>query len=240
METVVVIPTYNEAENLEVVVQDVLAAIECDVLVLDDNSPDGTGEIADRLAAADGRVTVVHRAGKQGLAAAYRHGFAVALERGYARIVQMDADRSHDATALPEMIWALERYDLAVGSRWVAGGRVENWPWHRLAISRFGSLYARTLLGLPVRDATSGMKAWRNTMLAAVSPETVGGSGYVFQVEMTQRAAARGARIMEVPIRFVERTFGESKFSTGMIAEAMLRIALLRLRTLRIPEAARR
>jgi dolichol-phosphate mannosyltransferase len=239
METVVVIPTYNEAENIEAVVQEVLGTIECDVLVLDDNSPDGTGAIADRLAGADDRVKVVHRAGKEGLAAAYRHGFAVALERGYSRIVQMDGDRSHDASALPEMIWALERYDLAVGSRWAPGGGVENWPWHRLAISRFGSLYARTLLGLPVRDATSGMKAWRSTLLSAVSPESVGASGYVFQVEMTQRAAARGARIMEVPITFVERRFGESKFSTRMIAEAMLRIALLRLRTLKSRVAAR-
>jgi dolichol-phosphate mannosyltransferase len=213
-----------------VVVQEALAAVDCDVLVLDDNSPDGTGHVADRLAASDARVLVEHRAGKDGLAAAYRAGFAFALERGYARIVQMDGDGSHDASALPALVGALDQYDLAVGSRWVPGGRVENWPWLRRTISRAGSAYARTLLRLPVKDATSGMKAWRSDLLAQVAPATVGGNGYVFQVEMTQRADELGARITEVPIRFVERTLGQSKFSFGIVAEAMLRVTVLRLK----------
>lgn len=210
--------------------REALDAIDCDVLILDDNSPDGTGDVADRLAAADARVMVAHRAGKDGLAAAYRSGFAFALERGYPRIVQMDGDGSHDASALPALIEALDRNDLAVGSRWVSGGRVENWPWLRQTISRMGSTYARLLLRLPVKDATSGMKAWRSELLSSVAPDTVGGNGYVFQVEMTQRANELGARITEVPIRFVERTLGQSKFSFGIVAEAMLRVTLLRLR----------
>jgi dolichol-phosphate mannosyltransferase len=226
----ILIPTYNEAHSIEAVVREALDAIDCDVLILDDNSPDGTGRVADRLAATDARVTVAHRPRKSGLAAAYRSGFALALERGYSRIVQMDGDGSHDASALPALIEALERYDLAVGSRWVPGGRVENWPWLRQTTSRLGSVYARTLLGLPVKDATSGMKAWRSELLSIVAPDTVGGNGYVFQVEMTQRASGLGARITEVPIRFVERTVGQSKFSVGIVAEAMLRVTLLRLR----------
>lgn len=228
--TVILIPTYNEASSIEAVVREALDAIDCDVLILDDNSPDGTGHIADRMAGANPRVMVEHRAGKAGLAAAYRSGFASVLERGYSRIVQMDGDGSHDASALPALIEALDRYDLAVGSRWVPGGRVENWPWLRQTTSRLGSAYARTLLRLPVKDATSGMKAWRSELLAVVAPDTVGGNGYVFQVEMTQRANELGARITEVPIRFVERTLGQSKFSAGIVAEAMLRVTLLRLR----------
>jgi dolichol-phosphate mannosyltransferase len=237
--TLILIPTYNEASSIEAVVREVLDAVHCDVLILDDNSPDGTGQIADRVAAENSRVTVEHRAGKEGLAAAYRAGFAIALERGYSRIVQMDGDGSHDASALPALVGALDRYDLAVGSRWVPGGRVENWPRLRQAISRLGSAYARTLLRLPVKDATSGMKAWRRELLSVVAPDSVGGNGYVFQVEMTQRANELGARITEVPIRFVERTLGKSKFSSGIVLEAMFRVTLLRLRPRRRRAQAR-
>jgi dolichol-phosphate mannosyltransferase len=231
--TLILIPTYNEAKSIEAVVREALDTIDCDVLILDDNSPDGTGQIADRLRATNGRVKVAHRAGKDGLGAAYRAGFAFALEHGYSRIVQMDGDGSHDASALPALIDALDHYDLAVGSRWVRAGRVENWPWLRQATSRLGSVYARTLLRLPVKDATSGMKAWRSELLSSIGPDTVGGNGYVFQIEMTHRANELGARITEVPIRFVERTLGESKFSIGIVAEAILRVTMLRMRVWR-------
>jgi dolichol-phosphate mannosyltransferase len=237
--TVVLIPTYNEAESIEGVVHDVLAAVACDVIVLDDNSPDGTGVIVDALARREPRVSVVHRTSKDGLAAAYRHGFTEALRRGYECIVQMDGDGSHDISALQPMVDAIGDYDLAVGSRYTRGGGVENWSWHRRAISRLGSLYASSVLNLPVKDATSGMKAWRATFLSTMVSSTVGGNGYVFQVEMTHRAAQLGARVTEVPITFVERKFGESKFSSRMILEAAFRVALLRMREVRERALAR-
>ena len=229
---VVVIPTYNEVAALPVIVGQVLRALDADILVLDDASPDGTGELADRLAAAEPRVSVIHRPGKAGLGPAYVEGFQAALARGYEQIFQMDADGSHAATSLPVLAAALEYADLVVGSRWVPGGAVEHWSPLRRAISRGGSMYARTVLGLPVQDATAGFKGWRADLLRRVLHGTVAANGYVFQVEMTYRATQAGATIREVPIVFADRTVGQSKFSSRIIAEASLRVAQLGLRRL--------
>ena len=229
---VVVIPTYNEAASLTVIVGQVLRAVSADILVLDDNSPDGTGDLADRMAAEEPRISVIHRPAKAGLGPAYVEGFQAALARGYEQIFQMDADGSHAAASLPALAAALEHADLAVGSRYVPGGGVENWSALRQAISRGGSLYARALLGLPVQDTTSGFKGWRADLLRAVLHGTVAANGYVFQVEMTYRATQHGARIREIPIIFADRALGQSKFSSRIIAEASLRVARLGLNRL--------
>lgn len=229
---VVVIPTYNEATNLPVIVGQVLRALETDVLVLDDASPDGTGELADALAAVEPRISVIHRPGKAGLGPAYVHGFETALSRGYEQIFQMDADGSHAPASLPLLAAALEHADLAIGSRYAPGGAVENWSAPRRAISRGGSIYSRLLLGLPVQDTTSGFKGWRADLLRAVLTGTAPANGYVFQVEMTYRATVHGATIREVPIVFADRAFGQSKFSARIIIEASLRVAALGLRRL--------
>ncbi len=226
---VVVIPTYNEAANLPVIVGQVLRALPTDILIMDDHSPDGTGELADQMAAAEPRISVIHRPGKAGLGPAYVQGFQAALERGYEQIFQMDADGSHAAASLPALAAALEYADLVVGSRYVPGGAVENWSAVRMAISRGGSAYARAVLGLPVQDTTSGFKGWRADLLRAVLRGTVAANGYVFQVEMTYRAAQHGATVREVPIVFADRALGQSKFSTRIIAEASLRVAALGL-----------
>ncbi len=228
--SIVLIPTYNEAESLPAVVAGVLAQSSADVLVIDDDSPDGTGQIADALSASDARVQVMHRAGRGGLAGAYRAGFAQALGAGYEVVGQIDADGSHDPAALPELFAALDGCDLVIGSRYVPGGSVENWPRLRHWISAGGCLYSRTLLGMPVRDTTSGFKLWRARMLSEIDVATTGSNGYVFQVETTLRALRAGACVREVPITFVEREAGASKFSPGIFVEAALRVVALVLR----------
>jgi dolichol-phosphate mannosyltransferase len=222
---VMVIPTYNEAENLTEVVSRVRRAMpEVDVLVVDDSSPDGTGALADRLAAADPQVAVVHRASKDGLGAAYLHGFGVALERGYDLIGEMDADGSHRPEELHRLFEAIGDSDLVIGSRWIPGGSVVNWPLRRRLLSRGGNLYTRLLLGIDVRDATAGYRLFRRTTLEAIGLDTVQALGYVFQVELVYRTLRAGMRVTEVPIQFVERVRGDSKMTPEVARESLSRI----------------
>ena len=226
---VVVVPTYDEAENLEWILGRTLAAVPTtDVLVVDDGSPDGTGVIADRIAAEEPRVSVVHRAEKAGLGAAYLHGFAVALAEGYDVIGEMDADGSHQPEQLPRLLAALDGpgdpADLVIGSRWVPGGGVVNWSAFRTALSTSGNLYARTLLGLPVRDATAGFRLFRASTLRAIDLDEVSSVGYCFQVDLTLRTVRAGLTVREVPIEFVERVRGDSKMTPAVAWESLRRI----------------
>jgi dolichol-phosphate mannosyltransferase len=227
----VVIPTYNERENLEWIVARVRAAVpEVDVLVVDDGSPDGTGELADRLAAADRQVTVLHRSEKAGLGAAYLQGFRVALERGYDVVGEMDADGSHQPEQLPRLLDALRSADLVIGSRWVPGGSVVNWPLSRKALSVGGNLYARVLLGIPLRDITAGYRLFRRTTLERIDLDSVESAGYIFQTDLAFRTLRSGLRVTEVPIEFVERVRGESKMSADVATESLRRITSWGLR----------
>lgn len=222
---VMVIPTYNEADNLADVVAGVRrAAPEVDILVVDDASPDGTGVLADRLAAEDPQVQVLHRARKEGLGAAYVAAFRVALDAGYDLIGEMDADGSHQPEQLPALLAATADADLVIGSRWVRGGSVVNWPWHRVLLSRGGNAYTRLLLGMPVRDATAGYRIFRRETLQVVQLDRVQSLGYVFQVELVARTLAAGLRVREVPIEFVERVRGDSKMTPGVARESLVRI----------------
>ena len=206
---VMVVPTYNEADNLPWIVGRLLDAVPAaDVLVVDDGSPDGTGQVAEKLGAEDSRVSVVHRTEKAGLGAAYLHGFAVALERGYDVVGEMDADGSHQPEQLPRLLEALVDADLVIGSRWVPGGSVENWPWTRKALSVGGNLYARMALGIPVRDVTAGYRVFRRATLEAIDLASVQSSGYCFQADLAWRTVQAGLRVVEVPIQFVERVRG--------------------------------
>jgi dolichol-phosphate mannosyltransferase len=221
----VVIPTYNEIANLEDIVSRVRTAVpSADVLVVDDNSPDGTGDLADKLAASDDHVHVLHRPGKGGLGAAYIAGFGWGLERGYGTLVEMDADGSHDPADLPRLLSALEGADAVVGSRWVPGGVVVNWPKSREALSRVGNTYARIMLGINVHDATGGYRAYRASTLQAIELDTVESQGYCFQVDLTLRTINAGLLIREVPITFTERARGASKMSRAIVIEALLRV----------------
>ena len=221
----VVVPTYNEALNLEVLVSRLRAAQpEVDVLVVDDGSPDGTGRIADGLAAHDDAVTVLHRREKQGLGAAYLHGFRVALERGYDVVGEMDADGSHQPEQLQLLLDALVEADLVIGSRWVRGGSIVNWPLHRELLSRGGNLYTRLLLGLPVRVATAGFRLFRRATLERIDLDQIVSLGYVFQADLAYRTVQAGLRVVEVPIEFVERERGESKMSGAVATESLKRI----------------
>jgi len=231
-DTWVVTPTYNEAENLERLVRGLRAELpQVGVLVVDDGSPDGTGDIAEALGAELGRVEVLHRAGKQGLASAYVDGFGRLLAEGAARIVQMDADLSHDPADVPRLLAALDAgADLALGSRYVPGGGTRNWPLNRRLLSRFGSIYSRLWLGLPYRDLTGGFKAWTRDALAGALAEPLASDGYAFQVEMTWRTVGAGGRVSEVPIIFTEREDGVSKMSRDIAIEAAWLVPRLRLR----------
>ncbi|MFB4274455.1 MULTISPECIES: polyprenol monophosphomannose synthase [unclassified Nonomuraea] len=221
----VVVPTYNERENVESVVGRVRAAVpEADVLVADDASPDGTGDLADALARRDPQVHVLHRPGKAGLGAAYIHGFTWGLDRAYDVLVEMDADGSHRPEELPALLAALRTADLVIGSRWVPGGRVVNWPRSRELLSRAGNAYTRAVLRLPVRDATGGYRAYRATTLKEIGLDDVESQGYCFQVDLTLRTVRAGLRVAEVPITFVERTRGASKMSRAIVVEALLRV----------------
>ena len=227
----VVIPTYNERDNLAWIVQRVRTATpEVDVLVVDDGSPDGTGDLADELAATDPQVTVLHRTEKAGLGAAYLHGFQVALDRGYDVIGEMDADGSHRPEQLPRLLSALEHADLVIGSRWVRGGSVVNWPLSRKALSVGGNVYARVLLGLPIRDVTAGYRLFRRTTLEAIDLGSVESAGYIFQTDLAYRTVRAGLRVAEVPIEFVERVRGESKMSRDVATESLRRITSWGLR----------
>jgi dolichol-phosphate mannosyltransferase len=218
----VIIPTYNELDNLEAIVDRVRAGVPAaDILVVDDNSPDGTGELADKLAATDPSIQVMHRTGKNGLGAAYIAGFRWALDRGYAAIVEMDADGSHQPEQLPRLLRELERSDLVIGSRWVPGGQVVNWPWSRQLLSRSGNTYVRLMLGMGLRDATGGYRAYRATTLRRIELDQVRSQGYCFQVDLTFRTLSAGMKVTEVPITFVERAQGSSKMSRSIVFEAL-------------------
>ncbi|MFP3914780.1 MAG: glycosyltransferase [Actinomycetota bacterium] len=231
-EDLVVIPTYNEAQNIKPLVEEILEQGPFDVLVVDDGSPDGTGAIADRMAGQHPhRVRVLHRSGKQGLGSAYRAAFDWALARPYRRIYQMDADWSHAPGTLRELRRKLgEGSDLVLGSRWVRGGGVKGWPFWRLAVSRFGSRYARTILRLRQRDLTGGFKGFRRSVLESIRLEEIRSNGYAFQIETTYRAELAGARVTEIPIVFVDRVRGKSKMGWPIILEAMRVVVGLRLR----------
>ncbi len=234
--TWVVLPTYDEAENVGPVTAAILEALpEAHVLVVDDGSPDGTGDIADGLAAVDQRIRVRHRAAKQGLGRAYLDGFGIALESSASVVVQMDADFSHDPVTLPDLIAPIVdgTADLVIGSRYTPGGGVVDWGLGRRVISRGGSLFARTVLGLTPNDLTGGFKAWRSATLAAVPFDGVHAGGYVFQIEMTFRASRAGARVVEIPITFRDRRVGQSKMSRRIIVEALVVVVQLRLEDLR-------
>jgi dolichol-phosphate mannosyltransferase len=225
-----VLPTYNEAENVEPLVEAARAKLPpgAQVLIVDDSSPDGTGELADRLAARHEDVLVLHRPRKEGLGPAYIAGFREALAGGAGLVLEMDADFSHDPAYLPRLLDAAKRADLVLGSRYVDGGGVSDWGPLRRAISRGGSAYARLVLGVAVRDLTGGFKCFRREVLEAIDLDRITTRGYAFQVEMTYRALRRGFRVAEVPIVFRERRVGSSKMDLGIVAEAVWRIPLLR------------
>jgi dolichol-phosphate mannosyltransferase len=223
----VVMPTYNEAQSLPGVLNRLTAAVpEVHVLVVDDNSPDGTGQIADDLAAADPRIQVLHRTAKEGLGAAYLAGFAWGIEHGYDVLVEMDADGSHRPEDLPRLLAGLPEADLVLGSRWVPGGAVVNWPASRRLLSRGGTAYANLVLGLGIRDATGGFRAFRAQTLNGLDLANVHSQGYCFQIDLALRTVERGFRVIEVPITFVERELGTSKMSRAIVAEALWRVTV--------------
>lgn len=228
----VIVPTYNERKNLPHVVPAILQ--QCppvDVLIVDDNSPDGTGQLADELAASESRVHVLHRPGKAGLGTAYIAGFRWALERGYSLICEMDADLSHDPKFLPDLLQAAEHADLVIGSRYKSGVNVINWPISRLLLSLGANSYARWITGLPLTDSTGGFKCFRREVLAALDLDAVRSNGYAFQIEMSYRAWKSGFRLVEIPIVFTDRAEGQSKMSRGIVREAIWMVWWLRLRT---------
>ncbi|WP_329114223.1 polyprenol monophosphomannose synthase [Streptomyces sp. NBC_01465] len=223
----VIIPTYNEAENIKPIVARVRAAVpEADVLVADDNSPDGTGKIADEIVAGDPQVHVLHRKGKEGLGAAYLAGFQWGIDNGFGVLVEMDADGSHQPEELPRLLTALKGADLVLGSRWVPGGRTVNWPKYRQFISRGGSTYSRLLLGVAIRDVTGGFRAFRKETLEGLGLDEVASQGYCFQVDLARRAVEAGFHVVEVPITFVEREIGDSKMSKDIVVEALWRVTV--------------
>jgi dolichol-phosphate mannosyltransferase len=227
----VITPTYNERDNVGRIVPQVLAQDpRLDILIIDDASPDGTGAVADELASRVPRMHVLHRPGKLGLGTAYLEGFRWGLARGYAWLIEMDADFSHDPAHLPHFLAAIEEFDLVLGSRYL-GGRVTvvNWPMGRLLLSYFANVYARLVTGLPVADATSGFKCFRREVLEAIELDRVFSGGYAFQIEMSMRAWKKGFRIGEIPIVFVDRTAGESKMSKRIIREAVWKVWKLRV-----------
>ena len=223
----VVIPTYNEADNVEPILRRLLDANpSVDALVVDDGSPDGTGELADAIAAADPRVHVLHRHAKAGLGGAYIAGFRWALEHHYDAVVEMDADGSHAPEQLPRLLTALDDADLVLGARWVKGGSVENWPRSREALSRGANLYARLALGISLHDSTAGFRAYRRAVLEALDLDEIASQGYCFQIDLALRTVTAGFRVVEVPITFAERERGVSKMSSNIIAEALTKVTV--------------
>ena len=221
----VIVPTYNERESLPLIIRRIRAAVpEAFILVADDNSPDGTGAIADTLAEHDDHVQVMHRHGKEGLGAAYIAGFTWGLQNNYDVLIEMDADGSHQPEQLPRILEALRGADLVLGSRWIPGGGTENWSKGREVLSRGGNAYTRAMLGVPLHDATGGYRAFRADTLRGIDLHTVASQGYCFQVDLAWRAVQRGFIVREVPITFVEREVGSSKMSRAIVAEALLRV----------------
>lgn len=237
-ETLIVLPTYNEIESLETALGRIRQSVpQADVLVVDDSSPDGTGALADRLAATDPGIAVLHRPAKDGLGRAYLAGFAHALEQGYRYVVEIDADGSHDPSELPAMLdLAAGGADLVIGSRWVRGGSVRNWPWARQAISRAGNGYSRVMLRSSIHDITAGFRVFRTEALRALDLDDVSSQGYCFQVELAWRCELAGLRVVEHPIVFVERAAGRSKMHLGIVVEALLRVTLWGIFGLRSPK----
>ena len=225
-ETLIVVPTYNEIESLEAILGRLRQSVpQADVLIVDDSSPDGTGQLADRIAAADPAITVLHRVEKDGLGRAYLAGFAMALAAGYTYVVEIDADGSHDPAELPAMLQLAEGgADLVLGSRWIPGGSVVNWPWLRQVISRSGNTYARTVLRSKIHDITSGFRVYRASALESLHLSDVSSQGYCFQVEFAWLLEKTGHNIKEHPIAFVERATGRSKMHGGIVLEALLRV----------------
>ena len=231
MKTLVIMPTYNESMNIEHSVTELFAHNPgVSLLIVDDSSPDGTGAIADNLAAKDDRISVLHRTEKSGLAGAYKAGFAWGIERDFDYLVEMDADGSHRAVALPKLLAAAPNSDLVIGSRWVRGGKVENWPRHRLLLSRGGNIYARIMLASNVRDMTAGFRVYSAALLQRLNLADLSARGYSFQVEMTRKSQQAKASITEVPITFIERELGVSKMSQSIVIEAMLLVTKLGLK----------
>ena len=223
----VIIPTYNELESLPRIVSALRSSVpSVHILIADDNSPDGTGKLADDLAQNDPNVHVLHRTAKNGLGAAYLAGFAWAKEHDYQVAVEMDADGSHRIVDLPKLLTALESADAVLGSRWISGGEVVNWPLSRKILSRGGNLYTRLMLGIPLKDATGGFRAYRLSALEVMDVQSVKSQGYCFQVDLAWRAVQRGLRVVEVPITFVERELGESKMDSRIVKEALWRVTV--------------
>ncbi len=226
---VIIFPTYNERENIEKIVHAVLPLDpRINVLIVDDNSPDGTGEIADRLAAGESKVRVLHREKKEGLGRAYLAGFKWAIEQKFDFVFEMDADFSHGPEYLRDFLREIQNYDLVLGSRYISGVNVINWPMSRLLLSYFANVYTRILTGLPIRDATGGYKCFRREVLEAINLDEVHSSGYAFQIEMSMRAWKKGFRIKEIPIIFIDRVAGTSKMSKKIVREAIWMVWLLR------------
>jgi dolichol-phosphate mannosyltransferase len=223
VQVLVVIPTYNESENIDRVLRRVRGALpDATVLVVDDGSPDGTGDIAEKVGTEIGNIELLRRTEKSGLGSAYRAGFRWGLDRGFDVCIEMDADLSHDPDALPDLVAPLGKgFELVIGSRYVPGGSIPNWAWHRRLLSRGGNVYASTLLGLGVTDSTSGFRAYSASVLNRIALDNIRAEGYGFQIEMTYQAKRAGAPIVEVPIRFVDRTEGESKMSMIIVVEAL-------------------
>jgi dolichol-phosphate mannosyltransferase len=236
MNTLVIMPTYNEALNLENSVGELFAHNPgVKLLVVDDGSPDGTGQIADKLASSDERISVMHRKEKSGLAGAYKAGFAWGIEGGFKFLVEMDADGSHRAQDLPKLLAAAPSHDLVIGSRWTKGGKVENWPWHRMMLSRWGNVYAQFMLASSTRDMTAGFRVYKADLLKRLDLEHLSARGYSFQVEMTRKSEQAEATIKEVPITFIEREHGVSKMSRSIVIEAMLLVTKLGLQRIFTP-----
>jgi dolichol-phosphate mannosyltransferase len=230
--TIIIIGTYNESENIEALITRILDLNRgLHILVVDDNSPDGTGRIVDGLAAKHREISVIHRPGKAGLGTAYVAGFHRALEAGYDNVITMDADFSHDPKYLPLFIDRMEKCDVVIGARYIAGGGVENWPLWRQCLSRCGSIYARAVTGMPCHDATGGYNGYRREVLEAIQPETIRSEGYSFQIEMKYRSWKKGFRIAELPIIFVDRTRGKSKMNKKIFVEALFMVWKLRRTT---------
>ncbi len=238
--TLICVPTYNERENLPLLIDAIFAEVpQVEILVIDDNSPDGTGQIADEISSKNPHVHVLHRAGKQGLGRAYIAGFQWALARDYELVFEMDCDFSHQPRFLPEFIKKAESFDLVLGSRYIPGGGTEDWDWRRRAISKSGNTYARLILGLPFKDLTGGFKCFHRKVLEALPLTEILGSGYVFQIELTWRSVLAGFSVGEVPIQFPDRTRGESKMNGSIVREAVVNVWKLRLNKRQMTPPAR-
>lgn len=231
MKTIIVIPTYNERENIEVILKQIfdLSLLDLWVVVVDDNSPDGTGNHVEQLKSRYSKLQVIHRQGKLGLGTAYVAGFQAALRAGAEYILEMDADLSHDPRYLPEILHQAQSFDLVLGSRYVPGGGVKNWNFFRRLISRFGNLYAQIILSVPIKDLTGGFKCYTRKILETIELESLSSIGYNFQIETTYKAYKRGFRIKEIPIIFTERAQGKSKFNIAIILESFWRVIVLRI-----------